>query len=333
MTTLKDVAKRAGVSTAAVSRILNDDPTLSTTPETRHRVLDAALELNYKKKHPNSKASFVLGIVQWYSAEDEMRDSYYLMVRKGIEDFCIKHSIGIVRVFKTDEDYKESLSRVNGIICIGKFSKKKVDEFISICSNIAFLDMPVDDNKVTTITMDFKNAVRKVLDYLTQLGHDKIAYVGGEEYTSDNELVVDERRDTYLKYMREHNKFKKQYMVEGTFTSSSGYELMKEMLSKKDVPTAVFAASDAIAVGVIKAIKEAGLKVPEDISVCGFNDEEMSQYSSPALTTIHAPAYDMGQHGANLVYMASNLSITTPLKIKIPCEIVERESCGKCKTN
>jgi LacI family transcriptional regulator len=179
--------------------------------------------------------------------------------------------------------------------------------------------------------MDFKGAVNAALDYLTELGHEKIAYIGGEEYTSDNELVFDERRETYLKYMREHNKFKKQYMVEGTFTSASGYEIMKEMLNKKDVPTAVFAASDAIAVGVIKAIKEAGLKIPKDISVCGFNDEEMSAYSFPALTTIHAPAYDMGQHGANLVYVASNLSIETPLKIKIPCELIKRESCGVCK--
>ncbi len=329
MATIRDIAEKAGVSSATVSRILNDDPTLSTTIETRQKVLDVASELNYKKKRRDSKDAFVLGIVQWFSAEDEMRDNYYLMARKGIEDFCNKHSIRIVRVYKTDTDYRESLSRVDGIICIGKYSKKRVDEFISICSNITFLDMPVDDYNVTTLTMDFQLGVRKALDYLTELGHEKIAYIGGREYTGDDELVPDERRDTYMKYMREHNRFKKEYMLEGSFTTASGYALMRKLLQKKDVPTAVFAASDIIAFGAMKAITEAGLKIPEDISIVGFNDDEMSAFSSPSLTTIHAPAYDMGQHGANLVYAATNLSIQTPLKVKIPCSLVIRESCGK----
>ena len=80
--------------------------------------------------------------------------------------------------------------------------------------------------------------------------------------------------------------------------------------------------------GAIKAIQNHGLSVPEDISVIGFNDTEIGAYTSPALTTIHAPAYDMGQHGANFLYVSSNLSISTPLKVKIPCYLVERESCS-----
>ena len=79
----------------------------------------------------------------------------------------------------------------------------------------------------------------------------------------------------------------------------------------------------------MRAIREQGLQIPQDISIIGFNDEETCSYMSPPLTTIHAPAYDMGQHGANLVYVASNLSIHTPLKVKIPCELVIRESCSK----
>ena len=94
--------------------------------------------------------------------------------------------------------------------------------------------------------------------------------------------------------------------------------------------TAVFAASDAIAYGVLRAVKEHGFKVPEDISVIGINDSEMSRFSEPALTTMHAPVYEMGQHGANLVYAMSRLSIETPLKAQLSCYLVERESCGKC---
>ena len=79
----------------------------------------------------------------------------------------------------------------------------------------------------------------------------------------------------------------------------------------------------------MRAIQEKGLSIPDDISIIGFNDTEMSSYTTPALTTISAPAYDMGQHGANLIYAATNLNINTPLKAKIPCQLMKRESCKK----
>ena len=79
----------------------------------------------------------------------------------------------------------------------------------------------------------------------------------------------------------------------------------------------------------MRAIQEKGLSIPDDISIIGFNDTEMSAYTTPALTTISAPAYDMGQHGANLIYAATNLNIATPLKAKIPCQLIKRESCKK----
>lgn len=331
MATIRDIAKKAGVSPAAVSRILNDDPTLSTTVETRQKVIDAAKALNYKKKHQNSKAAFTLGIVQWFSAEEEMRDSYYLMIRKGIEDYCVARSISIIRVFRNDQDYREKLSEVNGIICIGKFGVKQVEEFKDMNDNVIFLDMDVEDFSVTTLSMDFEGSVRNALDYLADLGHERIAYIGGKEYTVDGEDVTDERRETYIKYMKEHKQFRKEYIREGVFSSASGYEQMKLILGQKQIPTAVFAASDAVAFGVMKAVIEAGYKIPEDISVLGFNDEEMSGFSSPALTTIHAPAYDMGQHGVNLLCGTTNISIDTPLKIKLPCRLVVRESCDKAK--
>lgn len=329
MATIKDIAEKAGVSPAAVSRILNNDATLSVSVETKQRVWEVAEELNYHKVRNRKKANFQLGIVQWFSAEQEMQDSYYLMVRQGIEDFCLKNSIPITRAFRSDTDYMEILKDVDGIICIGKFSKEEVDEFIRICRNIVFLDMQVEDYGITTLTMDFKHAVSLAMDYLMELGHKKIAFLGGREYAGEQELVEDERKKAYISYMKKKKLEYKQFLLEGSFTSASGYEMMKELLERSELPTAVFAASDALAFGAMRAIKEKGLSIPGDISIIGFNDTEMSSYTSPALTTIHAPAYDMGQHGANLIYVTSNLSIDTPLKVKIPCYLTKRESCGK----
>ena len=328
MATIKDIAQAAGISTGAVSRILNNDPTLSVSAETKKRVFDIAQELNYQKSRNRDKSLFKMGILQWFSAEQEMQDSYYLLVRQGIEDFCQKHSIGIVRAFQSDISSINTLQEVDGLICIGKFSDEEIQKFIGICNNIVFLDMPVQDYKITTLTMDFKSAVYDALDYLTELGHQKIAYLGGNEYIGNQELFIDERKHAFVTYMRNHG-LDSTSIYEGAFSTTSGYQLTQELLENEELPTAIFAASDAIAFGAMRAIQEKGLSIPDDISIIGFNDTEMSSYTTPALTTISAPAYDMGQHGANLIYAATNLNINTPLKAKIPCQLVKRESCKK----
>ena len=107
----------------------------------------------------------------------------------------------------------------------------------------------------------------------------------------------------------------------------SGYQMMNEILEKKQLPTAVFAASDQIAFGALKAIREHDLNIPEDISLIGFDDLEMTRYTAPALTTLHAPAYEMGQYGVNSLFAASNLAIKTTIKVKLPCHLVVRDSC------
>ena len=326
MATLKDIAEAAGISTGAVSRILNNDPTLSVSPETKKKVFDIALDLNYQKAKRRDKSLFKMGILQWFSAEQEMQDSYYLLVRQGIEDFCQKHSLGIVRAFQSDEASIKTLQGIDGLICIGKFSVEEVQKFMDICKNIVFLDMPVSDYNITTLTMDFKSAVYDALDYLTELGHTKIAYLGGKEYIGYHELFMDERKQAFISYMNRHN-LDASFIYEDAFSTASGYQMMQEILEGNRLPTAFFAASDAIAFGAMRAAQEKGLSIPDDISIIGFNDTEMSAYTTPALTTISAPAYDMGQHGANLIYAATNLNIATPLKVKIPCQLIKRESC------
>lgn len=335
MATIKDIAEKAGVSAAAVSRILNGDMSLSVTQETRKRVFEVSEALGYRKKRVDSGHSkydrpVTLGVVQWFSAEDELRDSYYLTVRKGIEDYCEKNKVKIVRAYKND-DMLGNLKDVDGIICIGKFSKDDITLFRGVSGTVIFLDMITDDTEITTLSMDFRGGVKAVMDYLTGLGHRRIAYLGGIEYVGDNEPVRDERKISYENYMKEHKLSMRGLIKEGSFDSRSGYEMMKELLEDKEKPTAVFAASDAIAVGAMKAIFEEGLRVPEDISVAGFNDDEMSSFTTPSLTTVNAPAYDMGQYGASLIMAAGSLSISTPVRVKLPCRLIVRNSCSKVR--
>ena len=140
MATLKDIAKRAGVSSATVSRILNQDETLSVTPQTRERVQEIARELNYKKK---SSPSFktVIGIFQWVTLFQELEDPYYQAIRSGIERYCMTENLEIRRAFQSDPDYMNTLRGVQGLICIGKFNDKQIQLFESITPNVIFVDM------------------------------------------------------------------------------------------------------------------------------------------------------------------------------------------------
>lgn len=128
MATIKDISEKTGISAGAVSRILNNDPYLSVTEKTRQKVIDAARDLGYKRKIKASlqKNTFTIGIVQWFSMQQEIEDSYYLYIRHGIEDFCIKNNINVIRSFKTDYAYMDSLRDADALICIGKFGEKDI---------------------------------------------------------------------------------------------------------------------------------------------------------------------------------------------------------------
>ena len=330
MTTIKDIAVSAGVSPATVSRILNNDTTLNVSPETRQKVLDTAHTLNYKKKsRTSSKSLYTLGIVQWFSPQQELEDNYYLLIRQGIEDFCMQNCIHVLRTYKADVNYMDALKNVDALVCVGKFSSEEIAQFRALTNSIIFLDMPVEDRNVSTITMDFADAMNTGLNYLTSLGHRRIGFLGGKEYLADGTLFPDVRRQLFCDYCLEHGLTFEAYIQEESFTTESGYRMMNRLLEQETLPTAVIASSDPIAIGALHALNDKGFRVPDDISLVGFDDTSLSAFTAPPLTTVHAPAYDMGNFGANIVFHILKQQPATAMKIQLPCRLVERQSCRK----
>lgn len=330
MATIKDIAVSAGVSSATVSRILNNDNTLNVSPETRQKVLDTAHALNYKKKsRASGKSIYTLGIVQWFSPQQEIEDNYYLLIRQGIEDFCMQNCIHVVRTYKADVNYIDSLKNVDALVCVGKFSAGEIQRFREMTSGIIFLDMPIEDMNISTITLDFEQAMKTGLDYLTSLGHRKIGFLGGKEYLADQTLFPDMRMTLFTQYCERYGIIYKPFVLEETFTIESGYQMMQKLLEAEDLPTAVVASSDPIALGALRALNDRGIQVPQNISLMGFDDTSLSSFTTPPLTTIHAPAYDMGSFGANIVFNILKQQPATALKIKLPCKLMERQSCRK----
>lgn len=327
MATLKDVANLAGVSSASVSRILNNDLTLSVPQSTREKVIEAAQSLGYvKKKKKVESSSMLIGIVQWISPIEEMEDSYYLSIRQGVENFCVQHKISIIRIFSTDIDLEKRLEKVDGLVCIGKFSDKSRAKLTKICSNLIFLDMNLSPITGCCILPDFKNALKAVIDCFAKEGHKTVGYLGGQEYI-DGELYPDERLRYFVRYANRAAFEYENYIELGEFSSESGYTMMKDMIEKHNVPTAIFAASDAIALGALRALHEAGYSVPQDVSLIGFNNIEAANYSYPPLTTVFAPTYDIGSIGMRMLYDACRRNENlAPMRVQLPCYVVVRET-------
>lgn len=292
--TLKDIAELANLSTSTVSRILNNDKSLNVLESTRVNVLNIAKEIGYLKENKlkqTNKLKIVL--IHWFNKEQELLDDYYLSIRLGIESFCLNNNIELIKTFVSDDIY---LPKVDGAICLGKFDEYEVDLFSKTYKNIVFLDSSPNPEKFDSVVIDFKKAYEVAINYLVNLGHEKIGYIGGREYTKTLKKALGDRREEFFK-----KKFKDDKHIHiGSFSMESGYLLMKEAL-KKEYLTAYLIASDAMAIGALKAIDEAGLKVPDDISIIGFNDIKQSLYTIPPLTTIKVFKDHMGEKAVKLL--------------------------------
>ncbi len=327
MATLKDVANLAGVSSASVSRILNNDLTLSVPQSTRDKVLEAAESLGYvKKKKKTEVSSMLVGIVQWVSAENEAKDPYYMNIRQGVENYCSNHMISTIRCFASEFNVTKRLEKVDGLVCIGKFSDEARHKMIAICPNIIFLDMKLDTISNCFIIPDFKGALRLVVDFFVQEGHKKVSFLGGVEKV-DGKVYPDDRLKYFRRYASKAELEFLPYTVMKEFTRESGYEMMKSLITSGNIPTAVFAASDPIAIGAMKACHEAGLRIPEDISIIGFDNIDEANYTYPPLTTVFVPTYEIGSTGMRMLHDAwkRNENIQ-PMKIELPCYMITRNS-------
>lgn len=153
-------------------------------------------------------------------------------MRQGIEDYCSKNNISIVRTFKTDNDYQNVLSDVDGIICLGKFSKQEIKLLHSLNNKIVFLDMTVENIEITSVSLDFRQAVSDAIKYLYDLGHRTVGFIGGIEQLEDGTIFPDKRLNTFTDICDELNIKYDGFIIQDKFSTSSGYKMMSEMISK-----------------------------------------------------------------------------------------------------
>ncbi|MBC2159502.1 LacI family DNA-binding transcriptional regulator [Listeria booriae] len=308
MATMTDIAKLAGVSIATVSRVLNYDETLSASGETRRKIFEIAESLDYTKhKQKATKKTGKIAIVQWNTEEEELNDIYYMSIRIGAENRAREHGIEISTLYELD---KIAQATIDGILAIGKFTLEQVEQLKEIHPHICFVDTDYRLNKYDSVVIDFVQSTREVIDYFIAGGHTNIGFIGAEERSEIDGSMNDPRSVAYVEYMKERQLYAKQnmFVVGGRFDVPSGYEQMKQAIEQlgEELPTAFFVANDPMAIGCLRALSEAGIAVPERVSIVGFNDISVSQYVSPALSTIRVYTEFMGEEGMDMLVERMN---------------------------
>ena len=334
MATIREVAKKAGVSITTVSRILNNDDSFNVSKITKEKVLKVIKQLNYeRKKNKNRISQSNISVIKCFDEKIENEDPYFVSLKINLENM-LKKKVSKVKFFDLEEiekliKYNEisNFSLTDAVIFIGETSKEKLKFFKSLNQNIICVDVYDTDNITDYIKFDMRNSVEIVLNYIFKLNHKKIGLLVGRNKVVKN--LVDFREKYFKEIMVKNGLYREEYLQIGDFSMESGYIMMKEILKLEDRPTAVFCGNDSIAMGAYKAIRENKLKIPEDISIIGFNDLKLSQYSIPPLTTIKIDTKLIAQETVNSLIELLEGKRDYHKKVFLPIELIERESCQK----
>lgn len=330
MATIKDIAQKSGLSSAAVSRILRDDKTLSVKEETRQLVLDIAKEMNYTPKKRNVVMNrMVIGLVQWISSYEEVEDPYYYSLRIAVENYFIKKRVGIRRYYQ--ENLKELFedTYLDGLICLGKFSLQQAQDLSRQFPKIVFVDSNPDGKLYSCVISDLKEASEKAFNFLAEMGHQRIGYIGGQEYLGPSKIpYIDQRQRAYEAITLSDDRFEHipHHKYVKDFNGLTGYEKMKEALKSDDCPSAFICASDGIAMGALRALGEQKPDKYKKVSIIGFNDNATSKFFNPPLTTIRIETKLMGEMAAQLLSFMLESGVINPVKIMCTTSLVVRET-------
>ncbi|MEY8435742.1 LacI family DNA-binding transcriptional regulator [Streptococcus hyointestinalis] len=315
MARLKDIADLAQVSLATVSRVLNQDQTLSVTEETRHRILTIADDLGYtkhQKTRNDQKPKQAIAIIQWVSEDEELDDLYYYQIRIGIEKRAQELDYEMLRYFN-DLPFRLA-EEVIGVLCIGKFSPDQIKDLEGLGKPLVFVDSDTLNQGHPCVTTDFTNSVHAVLDYFFEKGHTQIGMLAGQEMTADGKVQLqDPRLSIYTSYLMEKGHYQPDLVFTGPFTSKSGYELMRTAINQlgDDLSPAFFAANDSIAIGALRALQEAGIPVPDQVSLIAFNDTSLAQQVYPSLSSVKVYTEEMGRCAMDIL----NKQVISPREI------------------
>jgi LacI family transcriptional regulator len=327
---IDDVARDARVSIATVSRVINN---LGSVKEAnRARVLEVISKLNYK---PNISASRLasnkvdsIGLI-WPFYDDMFGSFFFTELMKGVRDAVFPEHRELILLYPANEPPDEFYRRILNKTYIGglmlELGAQEVNPILKK-SDIPYivLNAYYEDPKINCIFVSNKQGAYKAVEYLVKLGHKRIATIHG----SLNIQPGVDRLEGYKAALKDHGlPLKEEWITDGNFYRKIAYEKTVRLLELDELPTAVFVASDEMALGAAKAIREKGLEIPRDISIIGFDDNPICTELFPQITTVRQPISEMGRFAAESMIKLIEGKEKGGIKKSLDTELVIRDSC------
>lgn len=328
MATIKDIAKEANVSPATVSKALNSRHDVSEA--TRQRILDIAQALNFVPnamgKNLRTQKTENIGVIFCRESQPLSGNPFYSRVLEGVEaELAINNYNLILHLLPNDSDVgipKMIRERqVDGIILGGVMSQVFVDQLCNMNIPVVMVDPKIHLSDVSQVLIDNEHGAFQAVQYLTDKGHQRIGFISGDL----DRLSFIQRFRGYKKAL-EYARIPFDQELVRTGGLEKGYEHTEALLKMNGRPTAIFAANDINAIYGYKAIKDLNFRIPEDVSVVGFDDIELSKIASPPLTTIRVYKEEMGSLAVRQLLQMVNKEHTNRVNAMIPTRLVERES-------
>jgi DNA-binding LacI/PurR family transcriptional regulator len=325
---IKDIAREAGVSTATVSHVINKTKYVSDA--TREKVERSIKKFNY---HPNAHAqSLALGRSKMIGLlVSDISNPFFPEVIKSIEAAVFAsgyHLILLNTNYETDRaiEYVHRLiqMKVAGIILmIAEFDQALITEAKKKKTSFVFQDLGVVGEKTSNIILDYAVGIDEAVQHLVSLGHKDIVHIAGSHEIHSAGV----RRQAFIDSMKRHvSKVAKPKIYEGDFRFEGGRLAASQVLAEKKLPTAVVVANDLMALGAMQEFKSAGLHVPQDISIVGFDDISFATLSEPALTTVCSPRVEIGRRAVEALLLTVDKPHQQGIEIRIPTYLIKRNS-------
>jgi LacI family transcriptional regulator len=329
--TIDDIARISEVSRSTVSRVINADPNVK--ERTRNKVLEVIQSHNFQ---PNIAArglaagsTKVIGVVIPVGVSSIFSDPYFSLVIQGVSSACNHLGYSIMLWLAEPQYERKTISQIlyngfiDGVIVLAMLLDDPLIDRLSE-SNRPFITIgrhPTNE-KIDYVDVDNRAGAYQVVSYAIRAGHHRVALIGGPA----NTISGQERAQGYLDALREYGlPVIPELVTEGDYSDAGGYQAMKRLLPNH--PDAVFAASDAMAFAAIRVIQEAGLRIPEDIAVVGFDDIPPAATSKPPLTTVRQPIQQTGKIVAEMLIDMIEHPSSQPHRVVLPTELVIRSSC------
>lgn len=332
MATIRDLAKHTGFSVTTISRVLNNDPTLNVTDNTRVSILEAADEFHYtlpKTRRSHKNRLVHIAIVEMMSLKEQLADPYYLYLKNYVVRNCMEHDCNVSYLFEQSGKYQTlEKTPLDGILAIGIFSDQQIAQLLDISPNIVFVDSSPDERRFDSVVLNFRLGVEQALDYLLYKGHRKIGFLG-PAYKLDQKKrpALEARRQYFIDYMKNAGLFDEHLIIDTGLSARDGSAQIRKWLEQKDhIPTALLAYNEESAITAVSNLREIGLRVPEDVSVISFNDTPLSILTEPPLTSVTAHLEVMGEIAVKMLLDRLDDPQHLPYKIVLPPTLAVRDS-------